>query len=219
MKRGGRQDRTPGGIAGWRGTLALLVALFAGYQWAQSRPIERRPGVLAPDEPAQIEVDAAEPLDAGHEYRLTPRARFSATVRVLARERYYIDALAPLAPVDLAVGWGPMSDSAVLAAFDISQSNRFYYWHADEMPCHAGRSNRIPRTGTSCQRALLSIARCAACAWVRSCGSKASSSTSRGRMAAPRAPRCGATTLAREPARSFSRSCSRRWAADAILTG
>ena len=139
MKRGGRQDRTPGGIAGWRGTLALLVALFAGYQWAQSRPIERRPGVLAPDEPAQIEVDAAEPLDAGHEYRLTPRARFSATVRVLARERYYIDALAPLAPVDLAVGWGPMSDSAVLAAFDISQSNRFYYWHADEMPLPRGQ--------------------------------------------------------------------------------
>jgi hypothetical protein len=119
---------------GWRGILAILVALFAGYQWAQSRPIERRPGVLAPDEPAQIEVDAAEPLDAGHEYQLTPRARFSATVRVLARERYYIDALAPLAPVDLAVGWGPMSDSAVLASFDISQSNRFYYWHADEMP-------------------------------------------------------------------------------------
>lgn len=124
----------PAGVPGWRGVLAILVALFAGYQWAQSRPIERRPGVLAPGEPEQTAVEAAEPLAAGHEYRLTPRARFSATVRVLGRERYYLDALAPIAPVDLAVGWGPMSDSAVLASFDISQSNRFYYWHADEMP-------------------------------------------------------------------------------------
>jgi hypothetical protein len=27
-----------------------------------------------------------------------------------------------------------MSDSAVLAKIDISQSNRFYYWHVDEFP-------------------------------------------------------------------------------------
>lgn len=133
MKRNGR-DRKVSAIPRWQGLLVLAAVLLAGYQWAASRPLERRAGVIAPDEPAQTALDAAEPLDAGHDYRLTPRARFSATVRVLARERYYIDALAPVAPVDLAVGWGPMSDSAVLAAFDISQSNRFYYWHADELP-------------------------------------------------------------------------------------
>ncbi|MGE0582635.1 MAG: hypothetical protein AB7P31_10970 [Steroidobacteraceae bacterium] len=117
-----------------RGLLATCAVLLAGYQWVQSRPIERRPGVLAPDAPVQAALEAAEPVDAGHGYRLIPRARFSAAVRVLGRERYYIDPLAPVAPVDLAVGWGAMSDSAVLAAFEISQSNRFYYWHADEMP-------------------------------------------------------------------------------------
>lgn len=138
VKRHVRHDRGFGFFPGWRGVLAILVILLAVYQWAQSRPIERRPGVLAPDEPVQATVDAAEPIDAGHDYRVTPRARFSATVRVLARERYYLDALAPVAPVDLAVGWGPMSDSEVLAAFDISQSNRFYYWHADEMPLPRG---------------------------------------------------------------------------------
>ena len=32
------------------------------------------------------------------------------------------------APVDLALGWGPMSDSAVLAEIAIHQRHRFYYW-------------------------------------------------------------------------------------------
>lgn len=137
--RGGRHGRESGAFPGWKGLLVIAAVLLAGYQWAASRPLDRRPGVIAPGDPVQTALDtsapgAAGPLDAGHDYHLTPRARFSATVRVLARERYYIDALAPIAPVDLAVGWGPMSDSAVLAAFDISQSNRFYYWHADELP-------------------------------------------------------------------------------------
>ncbi len=143
MRKADRSRASAAG-AGWKGRFLAAVVLFAGYQWLQARPIERRPGVLAPGNPSQAALDAdgpagaIEPLDAGHDYRLTPRARFSATVRVLARERYYIDALAPVAPVDLAVGWGPMSDSAILAAFDISQSNRFYYWHADEMPLPRG---------------------------------------------------------------------------------
>lgn len=138
MQRDVRHDREFNVIPGWRGMLLAGAVLLAGYQWAQSRPIERRPGVIAADEPAQTVLDAIESLDAGHDYRLTPRARFSAVVRVLARERYYIDALAPVAPVDLAVGWGPMSDSRVLAAIEISQSNRFYYWHADELPLPRG---------------------------------------------------------------------------------
>lgn len=118
----------------WKLWLLCLAAVIAGLQWAQSRPVERRPGVIAPDEPVQVGLEVASAIDAGHDYRLTPRAAFSATVRVLARERYYIDALAPVAPVDLAVGWGPMSDSAVIDALDISQSARFYYWRGDALP-------------------------------------------------------------------------------------
>jgi hypothetical protein len=55
-------------------------------------------------------------------------------VRVLSRERYYLGTLADIAPLDIAVGWGPMSDSAVLAELDISQSGRFYFWHYDHQP-------------------------------------------------------------------------------------
>jgi hypothetical protein len=37
---------------------------------------------------------------------------------------------ADLAPEDLALGWGPMSDNQVLRTLEISQANRFYYWRA-----------------------------------------------------------------------------------------
>jgi hypothetical protein len=41
---------------------------------------------------------------------------------------------AELAPVDIAFGWGRMSDSAVLDKISITQGNRWYHWHTDETP-------------------------------------------------------------------------------------
>ena len=61
---------------------------------------------------------------------LTPRADYDITARILAREDYHFDTLADLIPEDLALGWGPMSDNAVLAHFDISQDVRFYSWQS-----------------------------------------------------------------------------------------
>lgn len=62
-------------------------------------------------------------------WTLTVRAHYRITARILALERYRFDALASLVPEDLALGWGPMSDNRVLQTVDISQSDRFYYWH------------------------------------------------------------------------------------------
>jgi hypothetical protein len=53
---------------------------------------------------------------------------------VLGAERYRFDRGAELAPVDLALGWGPMSDTAVLEQIEISQSNRFYFWRVAQFP-------------------------------------------------------------------------------------
>jgi hypothetical protein len=44
---------------------------------------------------------------------------------------------AELSPVDLAMGWGPMADSAVLSAIEISQGGRFYTWRVDAYPIPA----------------------------------------------------------------------------------
>jgi hypothetical protein len=55
-----------------------------------------------------------------------PLARFAVKAVVLSRERYRNDPGAKLAPVDLALGWGAMSDAAVINALHISQDHRWY---------------------------------------------------------------------------------------------
>jgi len=114
---------------------ALLAALLAvgtynAWQRWESRPVHPLDGALAPDEPVQTDLESAAsaaPVRHGR-WMLTPRANYDITARILSREDYGFDRLADLVPEDLALGWGPMSDNHVLAAFDISQGARFYSW-------------------------------------------------------------------------------------------
>lgn len=109
-------------------------ALFAAWKLMSARPLEWRPGELvAAEEPRQVDLDETQPFDF-EGVRLKPRAEFDAEVRVLGRERYWLGELADVAPLDIAVGWGPMSDSAVLNEIDISQGGRFYFWQYDGEP-------------------------------------------------------------------------------------
>ena len=112
--------------------VAALVA-FATYRFYSNRDIEHAPGVLAAADPVQRDLDSAALIERG-EFRLRPRAEFSATVRVLHREDYSIGPLAKLVPTDFAVGWGRMSDSTVLADIEISQGSRFYFWRTENWP-------------------------------------------------------------------------------------
>ncbi len=109
------------------------VALFAVWQIVSSRPIHRDPGEIAADDPLQSDLEAPQTVTRG-DFQVVAQAQFSAEVRVLGRERYRLGALADVSPLDIAVGWGPMSDSAVLADIDIWQSGRFYFWHYDDEP-------------------------------------------------------------------------------------
>jgi hypothetical protein len=113
--------------------VVIALAIFAGYKLYSRREIPHAPGVLAASEPEQHDIGAAPAIERG-EFRLRPRAEFSATVRILSREDYSVGALANLMPTDFAVGWGPMSDSAVLADIEISQGNRFYFWRTENWP-------------------------------------------------------------------------------------
>jgi hypothetical protein len=113
--------------------VVAALAIFAGYKLYTRREIAHAPGVLAASDPEQRDMEAAPVIERG-EFRLRPRAEFNATVRILHREDYSVGALAKLVPTDFAVGWGPMSDSAVLADIEISQGNRFYYWRTENWP-------------------------------------------------------------------------------------
>ena len=79
------------------------------------------------------------PVFADGDYMITPLARYRITAVVLGRERYRHDRGASLAPVDLALGWGPMSVAAVINDLKISQSGRWYqYTYPGEPPLDPG---------------------------------------------------------------------------------
>ena len=118
-----------------RNLLLVLAALVALAIWQRShRPIQHSPGVLAAEAPLQENIDRnAFELHKGS-YSVRPLAKFSLSARVLSRADYSWDTGAALAPVDLALGWGRMSDSSVLDKISISQSGRFYFWRVREFP-------------------------------------------------------------------------------------
>jgi hypothetical protein len=115
----------------------LLTALAAAGLWQgfnnwQLRPVHPADGPIAPDDPRQTDVEAAQVTTLGR-WRLTPRARYDITARILGRADYHFDGLSDLIPEDLALGWGPMSDNRVLQAFEITQGARFYSWRPKRM--------------------------------------------------------------------------------------
>ena len=105
----------------------VLVSGWGAYDGYSHRERHHPPGQIAPDEPRQRNFANGTPFRRG-DFMLTPRAEFSAEARVLAKENYYIDPGAKLIPVDFAMGWGPMSDTALIERLRISQSGRFYFW-------------------------------------------------------------------------------------------
>ena len=131
--------------------LAVAYISWGAWNWFVTRPVHDPDGILAPDDPRQGEL-VAPALRMGR-WTLTPRASYEVTARVLGVERYRFDHLSALIPEDLALGWGPMSDNRLLAAMEISQSNRFYYWHAATLPApreviieHSANTHVIPQT-------------------------------------------------------------------------
>ena len=117
----------------WKRLLLVAVLAWGGHTWWKARAIAHGPGVLAPEAPEQTSLDRETAFDYKG-YRITPLAQFSAQARVLSREDYSLGREADLSPTDLALGWGRMSDDAVLSKIDISQSGRFYFWRVEEFP-------------------------------------------------------------------------------------
>jgi hypothetical protein len=109
-------------------------------------------GAIAPNEPLQTDVHGAPAIALGH-WTLRPRATYDITARILSREDYRFDPISDLAPLDLALGWGAMSDNRVLKAFEISQGARFYSWRpvSESLPIdlrevtdHSANTHLIP---------------------------------------------------------------------------
>jgi hypothetical protein len=136
----------------------MAVAIFLLFRWYSQRPIVHGSGMIASKIPRQVNLRQAAPFRY-KDYVITPLATFTIEARVLSKTRYRFDPGADLSPYDLALGWGPMSDEAVLNALTISQSNRFYYWWTERFPIprraievHSANMHLIPADGAIATR-------------------------------------------------------------------
>jgi hypothetical protein len=150
----------------WLGPIALAAFLYGVFELWSTRAIEHPPGVLAAEEPRQRMLDQPPALFERAGWRVKPVAEFAATVRVLGAERYRWDATAALAPIDLAVGWGPMSDSRVIERIGVFQNTRYWHWSwkgappipPEEIVRNASNMHMIPATA-DIERRLKSLRR------------------------------------------------------------
>jgi len=136
-------------MQGSRKASVLWICLLVGAVGCSS-DLRYPPGAIAPHDPVQEHLTATQVYQKAG-YVVRPLARFHIEARVLGKARYRFDRGASLSPVDLALGWGPMSDQAVLDQIDISQGRRFYRWRVQRYPIprhdiieHSANMHMIP---------------------------------------------------------------------------
>jgi hypothetical protein len=133
--------------------LLVLILLAIGGWWWWHEPDATWRGLPAARDPVQTTAGLPPPFRHG-DYTITPLAYYEIKAVVLSRDRYRNDPGAKLAPVDLALGWGPMSSAAVINDLNISQSGRWfeYSWSGEPpldpelIAAHSANTHCLPAT-------------------------------------------------------------------------
>jgi len=140
----------------------VVLAFVVAVGWLYfHEPAAAWKGMPAARDPVQSSTDLPAPFQHG-DYTITPLARYSVTAVVLSRDRYRNDRGAELSPVDLALGWGPMSVAGVINDLHITQSGRWYeYTYRGEPPLdprqiaiHSANTHCLPADDAVCDRLL-----------------------------------------------------------------
>lgn len=140
-------------LVGWMVVVPILLLIaIAVFIWPEKSMVSYGPGVLAPNTPLQHRIRNPQKFSYKN-YRITPLATFEIEARVLSVKRYRSGREAELSPIDLALGWGRMSDDKVLKDIKIRQSNRFSHWRVEKFPIprkeieqHSANMHIIPAT-------------------------------------------------------------------------
>ena len=141
---------------------SLVVLAYLAIRGWEQKPITHPPGILAKGTPLQVNIQASS--FEMHDYRITKKARFEIHARVLSTEQYYLNREADLSPIDLALGWGVMSDQSLLGQIDISQSSRWYRWRYEgsipvsdqQITDNSSNMHMVPATA-SVERSLMKL--------------------------------------------------------------
>lgn len=141
----------------WRWLFILACTITVYKFWPSSHHIPKQATFSASDiqahnDPIQKEATGI-PAFQKNGYLIQPVASFQVDGLVLSSHFYAprSDLEADLAPVDLALGWGPMSDPVLVSKIQVTQGNRFYHWHVTEFPIpreeietHSANMHMIP---------------------------------------------------------------------------
>lgn len=102
--------------------MVVGLAAFLGMPRPASVP---PPGISIDYAPHQSSPSQTSKWKFG-DFVFTPLADFEIDARVLLRERYWFDAGAAVSPIDLTLGWGPISDTRNVEKLKLSHGHRYY---------------------------------------------------------------------------------------------
>lgn len=140
------------------GFFVLILSIWIVF--FKDNTVDYGSGVLAPNEPIQNKLASAKSF-IFKDYIFIPLATFEINAKVLSKENYSHGRESELSPLDLALGWGKMSNKDVTQGLDISQSGRWYRWSTDKLPIpkreietHSANMHLIPMTEDLKDRAM-----------------------------------------------------------------
>lgn len=134
--------------------LGFVYFIVSGSGCSSVSPASfRRPaGIVVAEEPLQTEA-RGEPWQKDG-WTFNALAGFTIRARVLVAARFAVGAGSDISPFDFTLGWGPMSDTAVLRQLSFSHGFRFAFWspadgehwpmHPDDLNRHASNLHAIP---------------------------------------------------------------------------
>lgn len=130
--------------------ILIVIAGILVYSYWPEKELRHPAGILVPDDPVQTTI--SNPVSwQKDDFTITPLAEFKIKAFVLSTNSYSLGKESDLSPMDLALGWGQMSNQVIIDGLDISQSNRWYKWKAEtliipasEISTHSANMHIIP---------------------------------------------------------------------------
>ena len=134
----------------------IAIAVIFAFRFFSVRPIHHPPGIIAADEPLQVNYEKVPQAVKIKDVVMDPLATYHIRARVISTERYWSDHGSDLSPIDFCVGWGRLSDSTILDQLSFSQTARFcnYSWSQKppvpelEIVSHVANMHLIPADKT-----------------------------------------------------------------------
>lgn len=113
--------------------LSPIIIIIGLYFIFREQEIILSPGVLAPGNPKQTIIKNQKPWLVD-DFNYYPIAQFEVEAKVLSIKFYGSDKMSEFCPVDIALGWGKMSDQSIVDQFEIKQQHRWYVWRTENFP-------------------------------------------------------------------------------------